>query len=141
MLGLAAISYFMSQFGRNETQLQQLWFLLAAHIFNNWQSTTTSYGCQRLFGIKCGLYCWAYLKTATVMAACVVVTPLMVVEQCFTGEDCPEFMSYMLSGLLLCGFVLSLMLNPKPLVMEDRNQFARPSEQYVFANTHALVEF
>lgn len=82
MLALSAVSFFMAQF-EIFTNFKKFWFLMAAHIFINWQLVTTSYACSRLFGIKCGLYCFAYVKLATVAAACATILPLCYYSHCF----------------------------------------------------------
>lgn len=139
MAALSIISLFMAQF-EVQTDVRKLWFMVAIQVFINWTSTTTSYGCARLFGVKCGLYCYAYVKLATLVAACVTVLPLIIYGQCFSSENCEHLLAHILCGLLGCGFVFSLLLNPKPLVQEESSQFTVTSEQYI-PNTHALVEF
>ena len=94
---------------------------MAAHIFINWQETTTYYACSRLFGVKCGIFCLAYLRTATVVAATLVLVPLSFYRHCFDNENCELVMTYCLSGLLFLGSLLALFLNPKPLVQEEKN--------------------
>ena len=54
MVALAIISLIMGKFEFYK-DFSRFWFLIAAHVFMNWQSTTINYGCSRLFGIKCGL--------------------------------------------------------------------------------------
>lgn len=60
----------------------------------------------------------------------------MVYGECFGDNTCENIVCLSLGGILVLGFLLSLVLNPKPLVHEDSNQFARPIEQYTFVSTH-----
>mmetsp|Transcript_21672 Transcript_21672/g.29045 ORF Transcript_21672/g.29045 Transcript_21672/m.29045 type:complete len:121 (+) Transcript_21672:1163-1525(+) len=120
MLALSVVSFFMAQF-EIFTNFKKFWFLMAAHIFINWQLTTTYYACSRLFGIKCGIYCLAYLKLATVAAACATILPLSFYSHCFDNENCEQVMSYLLSSLLFLGSLIAVFLNPKPLVQEEKN--------------------
>jgi len=115
MAALAIISIVMGQFELYK-DFSKFWLLLAAHIFMNWQSTTINYGCSRLFGIKCGLLCLSYVKSATVVAACMILIPLFVYGQCFGNQNCEDVMYYLVGCLLLSGSLLSVFLNPKPLV-------------------------
>ena len=63
------------------------------------------------------------MKTATVMAAIVAICllPFLGQMQCYSDEGCEAKISYAVSALLLCGVLLSLLLNPKPLVDEEKN--------------------
>lgn len=49
-------------------------FLVATYTCLAWQTTTISYACSHLFGIKCGLFCLSYVRTATLAAVLVVLT-------------------------------------------------------------------
>ena len=60
--------------------------------------------------------------TATVVAACAIL-PVLFYSNCFESQQCEDNIFYGASGLLLFGFFLSLLLNPKPLVEEEKNQF------------------
>ena len=53
MFALSTLGLFMTQF-EIYSDLSKFWYLLAAHLFINWQQTTINFGCSRLFGIKCG---------------------------------------------------------------------------------------
>ena len=52
------------------------WYLILAQLFLIWQSTTITYACSHLFGIKCGVYCLSYVHTATAVAA-ILFIPLI----------------------------------------------------------------
>jgi len=54
MAALAILGFFTAKF-EHQTSVSKFWYLLVAHVFINWQSTTISFGCSHLFGIKCGL--------------------------------------------------------------------------------------
>ncbi len=122
MVALATISFVMGKF-EFYLEFSRFWFLFIAHVFMNWQSTTINYGCSRLFGIRGGLYCLSYVKTASVVAACCIMIPLFIYGECFGNETCEDTMFYLVGCLLLAGSLLSGLLNPKPLVQEDKDQF------------------
>ena len=79
-----------------------------------------NYACSRLFGVKCGAYSLSYVRSAVLLAACIII-PVALSGNCFNQDDCADAFSYVTSGLLVVGFLASLMLNPKPLVEEEKD--------------------
>ena len=114
MLSLAILGFLLASF-ELYTDLNKLWYLIFVHFFIYWNTVTLSFSCSKLFGIMCGLYCFSYVKLATVVAAACSI-PLLLYSDCFHQDKCEDIVSYVVSGLLFCGFLLSLMLNPKSLV-------------------------
>ena len=124
MATLAVLGFFTSEL-EDYTSQNKFWYLFVAHTVINWQSTTIAFGCSHLFGIKCGIQALSYVKSATVVAAIISICflPVLSSVKCFNDDLCEDRLSNVVSGLLLCCLLLSLILNPKPLVDEEKNQF------------------
>lgn len=85
-IALAVCAFSMAQYDMY-TDLSNATFLVALHTCLAWQTTTISYACVHLYGIKCGLFCLSYVKTATLAAVGVVLT-LTFKSSCFNNGTC-----------------------------------------------------
>lgn len=100
-----------------------------------------SYSCVHLFGVKCGLYCLSYVKSSAILAASILI-PVINIPGCQDDSGiCSQSITYTLSALMGIGVLLSSILNPRPLVKEHEDQFAKPTKSATFVSTHDKVEF
>ena len=117
MLALAGCSYGLISY---DSDMESLIFLVVVFCGLVWQTITVTYACGHIFGIKCGLYCVSFVRTAD-MAAVALVTIEAMTSSCFTSGTCGNILIYTVLGLMILGAVLSTLLNPKPLVKESED--------------------
>ena len=89
LIALAILGFFTGKF-EDSTSMNKFWYLLVAHTFISWQSTTIAYACSHLFGIKCGIQALGYVKTAAIVGAGISICFLPVLDsvKCFNDDEC-----------------------------------------------------